>query len=45
MQFARDVSHRVMMFDQGHIIEEDKPDVIFTNPQHERTKKFLQAIL
>ncbi len=45
MQFARDVSHRVMMFDQGHVIEEDKPDAIFTNPQQERTKKFLQAIL
>lgn len=45
MQFARDVSHRVMMFDAGHIIEESTPDAMFSNPQHERTKKFLQAIL
>ncbi|TWP39020.1 ectoine/hydroxyectoine ABC transporter ATP-binding protein EhuA [Leekyejoonella antrihumi] len=45
MQFARDVSHRVMMFDEGHIIEESAPDAMFSNPQHERTKKFLQAIL
>ncbi len=45
MQFARDVSHRVMMFDSGHIIEEAKPDAMFSDPQHERTKKFLQAIL
>lgn len=45
MQFARDVSHRVMMFDAGHIIEEAEPDAMFSNPQHERTKKFLQAIL
>ena len=45
MQFARDVSHRVMMFDAGHIIEEAEPDAMFSDPQHERTKKFLQAIL
>lgn len=45
MQFARDVSHRVMMFDSGHIIEEAEPDAMFSDPQHERTKKFLQAVL
>ncbi|GAB3486937.1 amino acid ABC transporter ATP-binding protein [Flexivirga lutea] len=45
MQFARDVSHRVMMFDSGHIIEEATPDAMFSDPQHERTKKFLQAVL
>src|SRR5699024_6479383 len=38
MQFARDVSHRVMMFDGGQIIEEAEPDVMFTNPSNERTK-------
>ncbi|HLR28570.1 MAG TPA: ectoine/hydroxyectoine ABC transporter ATP-binding protein EhuA [Ruania sp.] len=45
MQFARDVSHRVMMFDGGQIIEEAEPDVMFTNPSNERTKEFLRAIL
>jgi polar amino acid transport system ATP-binding protein len=45
MQFARDVSHRVLMFDGGRIIEEAEPDVMFTNPKEERTKQFLQAIL
>ncbi|WP_281168277.1 ectoine/hydroxyectoine ABC transporter ATP-binding protein EhuA [Nocardioides insulae] len=45
MQFAQDVSHRVLMFDQGHIIEEASPQVMFTAPQHERTQQFLQAVL
>ncbi|MGC0251607.1 ectoine/hydroxyectoine ABC transporter ATP-binding protein EhuA [Pseudactinotalea sp. Z1748] len=45
MQFARDVSQRVMMFDGGKVVEEGHPDKIFTNPDHERTKTFLQAIL
>ena len=45
MQFARDVSHRVLMFDQGHIIEEAKPDVMFTSPTQARTQQFLEAIL
>ena len=45
MQFARDVSQRVMMFDGGKIIEEASPDVMFTNPRHERTQKFLEAVV
>ena len=45
MGFARDVSHKVMMFDGGHVVEEGAPDKIFTNPEHERTKKFLSAVL
>ena len=45
MQFARDVSNRVLMFDEGRIIEEAAPDVMFTNPQNERTQQFLQAVL
>ena len=45
MQFARDVSDRVMMFDEGRIIEEAEPDVMFTDPKNERTQRFLQAIL
>lgn len=44
MQFAKDVSQRVMMFDGGKILEEDSPDVIFSNPRHERTQKFLEAV-
>ncbi|MGW6174002.1 ectoine/hydroxyectoine ABC transporter ATP-binding protein EhuA [Arthrobacter sp. NPDC055138] len=45
MQFARDVSNRVMMFDGGKVIEEATPEVMFTNPQHDRTRSFLQAVL
>ncbi|MGC5614571.1 amino acid ABC transporter ATP-binding protein [Georgenia sp. Z1491] len=45
MQFAQDVSDRVMMFDGGHIVEEGPPDVMFSNPSQERTRAFLQAVL
>ncbi|MGH3367200.1 MAG: ectoine/hydroxyectoine ABC transporter ATP-binding protein EhuA [Nocardioidaceae bacterium] len=45
MHFARDVSHRVMMFDSGVIVEDGPPDKIFGSPDHERTKKFLKAVL
>ncbi|TLP78934.1 ectoine/hydroxyectoine ABC transporter ATP-binding protein EhuA [Nesterenkonia sphaerica] len=45
MGFARDVSHKVMMFDGGHVVEEGPPDKIFTNPEQERTRKFLSAVL
>jgi ectoine/hydroxyectoine ABC transporter ATP-binding protein len=45
MQFARDVSNRVLMFDGGKIVEEATPDVMFSNPRHERTQAFLSAVL
>lgn len=45
MQFAQDVSNRVLMFDGGRIIEEATPEVMFSSPKEERTKAFLQAIL
>ncbi|WP_024799797.1 ectoine/hydroxyectoine ABC transporter ATP-binding protein EhuA [Nocardia sp. BMG51109] len=45
MQFARDVSHRVMMFDSGHVIEQGTPDRIFTSPENQRTRDFLRAVL
>ena len=45
MQFARDVSNRVLMFDAGRIVEEDEPEAIFTNPREKRTKDFLKAVL
>ncbi|WP_232488461.1 ectoine/hydroxyectoine ABC transporter ATP-binding protein EhuA [Brevibacterium antiquum] len=44
MQFAREVSHRVMMFDGGQVLEEGPPDQIFNNPQHERTRTFLSSV-
>ncbi|HRO28957.1 ectoine/hydroxyectoine ABC transporter ATP-binding protein EhuA [Citricoccus sp.] len=45
MQFARDVSDRVLMFDGGSIVEDADPDTMFTAPAHERTRKFLRAVL
>ena len=45
MGFARDVSHKVMMFDGGRVVEEGHPEKIFTAPEHERTQKFLGAVL
>ena len=45
MSFARDVAHRVVFMDEGVIVEEATPDVIFNNPTHERTKAFLNRVL
>jgi polar amino acid transport system ATP-binding protein len=45
MGFAREVADRVLMMDDGQIIEEGPPEHFFTNPQHERTKSFLSKIL
>ena len=45
MQFARDVSDRVMMFDQGQVLEEGVPEKLFTEPEHERTREFLRAVI
>ena len=45
MQFAREVSHRVLMFDGGRIVEEADPKTMFTAPANERTQAFLKAVL
>jgi polar amino acid transport system ATP-binding protein len=45
MGFARDFSHRVMMFDGGKVIEDSPPQQLFTDPEHPRTKEFLKAVL
>jgi polar amino acid transport system ATP-binding protein len=45
MGFARDVAHRVCFLDEGVILEEGPPDRIFTEPQHPRTRQFLQRII
>ena len=43
MSFARDVADRVIFMDNGQIIEEGDPKVIFSNPSSERTKAFLSG--
>jgi ABC-type polar amino acid transport system ATPase subunit len=45
MNFARDISDRVIFMDGGEIVEEANPDVMFTRPSSERTKSFLRALL
>ena len=45
MGFAREVADRMILFDEGRLIEEGTPEHFFTNPQHERTKLFLSQIL
>jgi polar amino acid transport system ATP-binding protein len=45
MNFARDISDRVIFMDGGEIVEEANPDVMFTQPSSERTKSFLRALL
>ncbi|GHJ37270.1 ectoine/hydroxyectoine ABC transporter ATP-binding protein EhuA [Streptomyces sp. TS71-3] len=45
MNFARDISDRILMFDSGRVIESGAPDKIFGDPDHDRTREFLSAIL
>ena len=45
MGFAREIGDRVLMFDGGRIVEEGPPDQIFGDPQEQRTKDFLHAVL
>jgi ABC-type polar amino acid transport system ATPase subunit len=45
MGFAREVADRVIFMDEGIIVEEGKPEDIFSNAKHERTKSFLSKVL
>jgi polar amino acid transport system ATP-binding protein len=45
MGFARAAAHRAILMDAGQIIEEAPPNVLFSNPRHERTKAFLSKVL
>jgi ABC-type polar amino acid transport system ATPase subunit len=42
--FARGVASRVLMMDDGQIIEDGPPDEFFENPQQNRTRRFLEAV-
>jgi len=41
MDFAREVSDRVIFMDDGAIVEEGTPEEVFGNPKEERTRQFL----
>ncbi|MBQ4094781.1 MAG: amino acid ABC transporter ATP-binding protein, partial [Oscillospiraceae bacterium] len=45
MGFARDVSNRVIFMEDGCILEDDTPEVIFENPRMPRTREFLNRML
>ena len=45
MGFAKEVADRVMLFDDGLMVEENTPNEFFDNPKNDRTKLFLSQIL
>jgi polar amino acid transport system ATP-binding protein len=45
MGFARAAADRAVLMDEGLIVEEAVPDILFSNPTQERTKAFLSKIL
>jgi len=45
MGFARAAAHRIIFMDEGQIVEEAPPEVLFTTPKQERTKRFLSKVL
>jgi ABC-type polar amino acid transport system ATPase subunit len=45
IQFAEEVSDRVIFMDGGNIVEEGPPAAILKAPAHERTRTFLRQIL
>ena len=45
MGFAREVGDRVIFMADGYITEQNTPEELFGNPQHERTKSFLAKVL
>lgn len=44
MNFAREVSNRIIFMDGGVVLEEGEPHIIFNTPKHERTKQFLKRL-
>jgi polar amino acid transport system ATP-binding protein len=45
MRFAREISDRTVMFDNGEIVEDGPPAQLFTAPRSQRTREFLHSIL
>ena len=44
MQFAKDVSSKVIFVDKGIIAEEGSPKEIFENPKEDRTREFIKKV-
>ncbi len=45
MGFARSVADRVILLDEGRIVEENTPEAFFEHPEHQRTREFLNKIV
>ena len=45
MGFAREVADRVVFLDDGILMEQNRPEEFFGNPQNERLKSFLGKVL
>lgn len=45
MGFAKEVADRVIFMEDGNVVEEGKPEVIFSSPQQLRTKAFLKKVI
>jgi ABC-type polar amino acid transport system ATPase subunit len=44
MQFAREVADRIVFMENGRIIEEGRPEAVFTAPLNQRTKSFMSRL-
>ena len=45
MEFAREVSNKIVFMDGGHILEEGSPEDIFSRPKFDRPKEFLSRVI
>ena len=45
MAFAKNVSSRVIFMDNGYVVEDESPDILFTHPKNERTREFLKRYM
>jgi len=44
MSFAREVADRIVFMDEGVVVEDGPPEQLITDPQHERTRRFLKVL-
>ncbi len=45
MQFAKEISDSVIFMDNGYIVENNSPDILFKNPEEKRTKEFIKRFI
>jgi general L-amino acid transport system ATP-binding protein len=45
VDFAREVAHRILLMDEGQVVEQAAPAEFFQNPKEERSRKFLAQML